>query len=103
MNFPLPPALPPSAKFEVGSSSFLPGGSIPGLFTCVGQNTSPALAWIGRPGTSQSFVLIMEDTDAPKGRSVHWVLYNIPVSATGLLEATPPRGELAGGTRQGVN
>lgn len=103
VNFPAPPALPPSARFEVGTSSFLPGGSIPDVFTCAGQNISPELAWIGRPDRTRSFVLIMEDTDALKGHSIHWVVYNIPASATGLVEETPSRGDLAEDTRQGVN
>jgi Raf kinase inhibitor-like YbhB/YbcL family protein len=45
----------------------------------------------------------MEDTDAPQGHSIHWLVYNIPASATGLVEATPPGGDLPSDTRQGVN
>jgi Raf kinase inhibitor-like YbhB/YbcL family protein len=33
---------------------------------------------------------------------VHWVLYNIPVSATGLAEAIAPKA-LPAGTREGTN
>jgi Raf kinase inhibitor-like YbhB/YbcL family protein len=102
VNFPSPPALVPSAPFELGTSSFVPGGNIAGAFTCNGQNLSPALAWIGPPATTRSFVLIMKDADEAPGRSVHWLVYNIPASATGLSEAIPTREDLAGGARQGT-
>jgi len=103
INFPSPPALPPFAKFELGTSSFIPGGDIPRASTCDGPNASPALAWIGPPSGTESFVLTMHDAEAAAGHSTHWVVYNIPASATGLPEATIQREELDGGARQAVN
>jgi Raf kinase inhibitor-like YbhB/YbcL family protein len=49
----------------------------------------------------------MDDPDAPDPKApkmtwVHWVLYDIPPSATGLVEAVKP-GDLPRGTREGVN
>ena len=103
VNFPSPPAIGPSARFELGTSSFIPGKDIPRVFTCDGQNASPALAWIGPPSRTQSFALIAHDADESGGSFVQWLVYDIPASATGLTEATPQREELAGGARQGVN
>ena len=54
-----------------------------------------------------SFALIVDDPDAPdpgapKMTWVHWVLYDIPASASGLSEGIDPR-KLPLGTREGVN
>lgn len=89
------------------SSAFTQDGSIPKLYTCQGKDISPALAWSGLPAETKSFALIVDDPDAPdpaapKMTWVHWVLYNIPVSATGLAEAIAPA-KLPSGTLEGMN
>jgi Raf kinase inhibitor-like YbhB/YbcL family protein len=89
------------------SASFVHNDMIPARFTCDGQNISPALNWSGIPEGTQSLVLIVDDSDAPdpaapKMTWVHWVLYNIPPSATGLPEGIAEK-ELQQGTLQGIN
>jgi hypothetical protein len=89
------------------SPSFPPGGSIPPTHTCDGADTSPALEWSGIPPGTASLVLIVDDPDAPdpaapKQTWVHWVLYNIPPSATGLPAAVGAA-NLPAGTRVGLN
>jgi Raf kinase inhibitor-like YbhB/YbcL family protein len=69
---------------ELHSSSFKAGSSIPAQFTCEGDNISPALSWTDAPKDTKSFVLMVEDPDAPKGTWTHWVAYNIPANANGL-------------------
>jgi Raf kinase inhibitor-like YbhB/YbcL family protein len=85
------------------SSAFTHGGEIPAKYTCQGQDISPPLAWSGVPAGARSLVLIVDDPDAPdpaapKMTYVHWVLYNLPTSATALAEAVQllPAGTLAG-------
>lgn len=68
------------------SDSFANGQSIPTKYTCRGKNISPALAWTEPPVGTQSLALIMDDTDAPGGIWVHWVLYNIPTRMRNLPE-----------------
>lgn len=52
-------------------------------------------------------MLIVDDPDAPDPRApkrvyVHWVLYDIPPTATGLPEGVSAE-ELPAGTREGLN
>ena len=91
----------------LSSSAFTPNGSIPSQYTCEGNDHSPALAWSGAPAGTRSFALIVDDPDAPdpahpKMTWVHWVLYNLPASASGLPEGVAPE-KLPPPTGQGVN
>jgi Raf kinase inhibitor-like YbhB/YbcL family protein len=89
--------------FQLSSTAFSSGASIPRQFTCDGTNLSPQLSWTGAPSTTQSFALIMDDPDAPAGTWVHWVLYDVPFNTHELAENIPTRQELSDGTRQGRN
>jgi Raf kinase inhibitor-like YbhB/YbcL family protein len=89
------------------SPAFAPGADVPVLFTCEGSDISPPLEWTGVPDGTKSLVLIVDDPDAPDPRApkmtwVHWVLYNLPASATGLPEGVGPK-DLPPGTREGTN
>jgi Raf kinase inhibitor-like YbhB/YbcL family protein len=85
------------------TSVFEPAGQIPARFTCDGRDDSPALRWSDVPDGVKSFVLIVDDPDAPGGTFVHWVLYDLPPEARALTEGIPPRGSVAGGGTQGLN
>jgi Raf kinase inhibitor-like YbhB/YbcL family protein len=76
--------------FSLTSTAFAPGAAIPTKHSCDGANVSPSLAWSGVPGGTGAFALIADDPDAPAGAWVHWLLYDLPGSATGLPEAVPP-------------
>jgi|SRR5579859_7129854 len=67
----------PVVSFNLQSASFSSMSMIPVRATCVGADRSPDLIWDG-PATAQSFVLTVEDPDAPTGVFVHWVLFDIP-------------------------
>jgi len=89
------------------SPDFAHQGEIPKVFTCDGNDTSPALSWSGLPSSAKSLVLIVDDPDAPdpakpKMTWVHWLLYNIPATATGLPQSVTVR-DLPAGTLQGKN
>jgi Raf kinase inhibitor-like YbhB/YbcL family protein len=92
---------------KLTSSAFGHNGVIPRRYTCQGDDISVPLAWNGIPAGTKSLVLIIDDPDAPDPKApkmtwVHWVLYNIPASATGLKEAIKST-ELPAGTREGLN
>lgn len=90
-------------ELKVTSTVFQQGGVIPAQYTCDGADISPPLTWTGGPGGTQSYALIADDPDAPVGTWVHWVLYNIPATATSLPENVAKKESLSDGTVQGVN
>jgi Raf kinase inhibitor-like YbhB/YbcL family protein len=55
-------------------------------FGCNGKNISPQLSWSGAPKDAKSFAVLVHDPDAPTGGAGwwHWVVYNIPATASGL-------------------
>ncbi len=90
----------------ISSSVFEHEGQIPAKFTCEGADPSPPLAWSGFPPETRSFVLIVDDPDAPDPKApkmvyVHWVLYDIPASQTSFAEGAST--SLPAGTREGEN
>ena len=93
--------------FSLRSTSFEHEGTIPAKHTCQGDETTPALAWSGAPAGTKSFALIVDDPDAPDPRAprttwVHWVLYNLPATASALAEGTTAA-TLPPGALEGVN
>lgn len=72
--------------FILESSAFSNGGSIPSKYTCDGDDISPPLSWQDAPTDTKSFVLIVDDPDAPVGTWDHWLLYNIPATTYELEE-----------------
>jgi len=65
-------------------------------FGCSGKNQSPALQWTAGPQDTKSYAITVYDPDAPTGSGWwHWVVYNIPASATGFVAgAGDPTGKL---------
>ena len=94
-------------SMNIQSLSFMHEREIPARHTCDGLNTSPPILWLGVPNSAKSLALIVDDPDAPdpsapKMTWVHWLLYNIPVSATDLTEGVTAN-RLPAGTLQGIN
>jgi len=87
------------------SNAFAHQGEMPAKYTCEGEDLSPPLAWKDLPAGTKSLVLIVDDPDAPDPKAprmtwVHWVLYDIPPTATGLAEGVR---DLPVGTREGTS
>ncbi len=76
--------------FQILSSAFAEGAVIPTLHTCQGADVSPPLEWSGEPADTRSFVLIVEDPDAPVGTWTHWLLYDIPADRHNLAQGFRP-------------
>ena len=93
--------------FSLRSTAFEPDSEIPSEYTCDGADVAPPLAWSGAPPGTRSFVLIVDDPDAPDPRApkltwVHWVLYGIRATADSLPRAARA-GQLPEGTHEGLN
>jgi Raf kinase inhibitor-like YbhB/YbcL family protein len=91
-------------SLTLGSPAFEHRGEIPKVHTCDGANTPPALTWSGAPQGTKSLALIVDDPDAPDPAApthtyVHWVMYDIPPTTTGLGED----GRVPAGARAGLN
>ena len=65
-------------RFVITSPAFKSGETIPKRCTCDGIDVSPPLKWSGFPARTKSFVLIVEDPDAPGGIFTHWIVYTSP-------------------------
>lgn len=89
--------------FEIKSSAFAQGQSIPQNNSCDGPDFSVPLTWTEPPAGTKSFALIADDPDAPMGTWVHWVLYDLPAEARRLSEAVPKQETLSDGSKQGMN
>jgi Raf kinase inhibitor-like YbhB/YbcL family protein len=75
-------------------------------FGCTGDNVMPDLAWGNVPEEAKSFAVTFYDKDAPTGSGFwHWVVYDIPRSATSLpggVNGGPlPVGAVEGNTDMG--
>ena len=91
-----------ATPFKLISPAFDEGGNIPTLYTCDSTNISPELHWNKIAGNVASYVLIMDDPDAPMGTWVHWVMFNIPSADTMLPSYYALDSNMAGGIRQGI-
>jgi Raf kinase inhibitor-like YbhB/YbcL family protein len=85
-------------------SAWADGQQIPAKYTQAGEQVSPPLAWSNVPAGTQSFVVNMLDPDVSVQRGPdtqpHWIVWNIPATATGLPEGMKAGAELPDGTRQ---
>ena len=89
---------------SITSPAFAHEGAIPAEYTCDANDAAPELRWSGAPPNAKSIALIVDDPDAPDPKApkmtyVHWVLYDIPPSVTGI----PKGGKAPASSRDGTN
>jgi Raf kinase inhibitor-like YbhB/YbcL family protein len=103
-------AAPAAPAMVLTVSGFADGADIPVKFSqaapgvATGEGLSPAISWTNVPAGTQSFFLNMRDMDVSRNKTTddqaHWVVWNIPGSATGLPEGVPKGPKLANGAFQ---
>lgn len=90
-------AFPDGGQIPVKHSQAAPGAA-------PGEGTSPAISWTNAPAGTQSFVLNMRDMDVARNKTTedqaHWVVWNIPATATGMPEGVPKGSQLPDGSYQ---
>src|SRR5690242_3417769 len=101
-------APPPPMTMTV--AGFADGGQIPVKYTQAapgvanGEGLSPAITWTSAPAGTQSFVLNMHDMEVVRNKTTddqaHWVVWNIPATATGLPEGVPKGSQRPDGSYQ---
>ncbi len=94
---------PQAPPLLMTTTAFEDGGVIPAKY--VGpMGVSPELKWTKVPMGTQSFVLLFHDPEPVLNRGLmdvtHWLVWNIPATATGLQEGVAQGAELPDGTRQ---
>jgi Raf kinase inhibitor-like YbhB/YbcL family protein len=87
---PLPPAGVTAASLTVTSKSFAAKGPIPVDSSCDGSDRSPQLTWSSPPEGTKSFVVVVDDPDAPSGAFTHWIVFNLPPETMSLAEGIDP-------------
>jgi len=95
-----------TTTMHITSPVFEQHGIIPAKYTCDAADISPPLAWRKIPQDAKSLVLIVDDPDAPDPAApqrtwVHWILYDIPPTLSGLAEGAAD--SLPPGVREGMN
>ena len=104
------PAAPAAPAMTLTVAGFPDGGDVPVKFSqaapgvATGEGLSPAISWANVPAGTQSFFLNMRDMDVARNKTTddqaHWVVWNIPATATGLPEGVPKGPTLANGAYQ---
>ena len=104
------PTPPRPAAMTLSTTAFEDGWIIPVRFSqaapgaAPGEGTSPALTWANAPAGTRSFFLHMHDLDFVRNRTtddqVHWLVWNIPGTSTGLPEGLPRGSQLPDGSYQ---
>ena len=97
---------PQTPPLLMTTTAFEDGGVIPDKYTQAAgpMAVSPELKWSQVPMGTQTFVLLLHDPEPVLNKSskmdvTHWLIWNIPGTATGLKEGVA-QGELPDGSRQ---
>lgn len=101
-----PVRTPPPPPLRMTSAAFADGAAVPVKYSCTpgDASVSPELKWSQVPAGTQSFALVLSDLDNHPGKAMvdfpHWIVWNIPATATSLAEGVPSGATLADGSHQ---
>src|ERR1700730_4991524 len=99
---------PAGPGLTITTTAFADGGEIPSRYTQSDPNAvSPKLDWTHVPPGTMSFALILHDPDVALQRKtddvLHWMIFNIPGTATGLPGGVPANAKLDDGSINAKN
>jgi len=99
-----PQAMPPQKHLVMTITGFADGADIPPKYTQAGTQTSPEITWVNAPAGTVTFLLHMHDADFSRNHTtddqLHWLVWNIPGTATSLPEGIPAGAQLQNGASQ---
>lgn len=100
----------PTAPMTLSSTAFADGTIIPVKYSqaapgaAPGEGASPVLSWTNVPAGTKSLLLHMHDLDFVRNKTtddqVHWLVWNIPATNTGLPEGVSKGARLPDGSYQ---
>jgi len=103
-------AAPAAPAMTLTVAGFPDGADVPVKFSqaapgvATGEGLSPAITWANVPAGTQSFFLNMRDMDVSRNKTTddqaHWVVWNIPATATGIPKGAPKGAKLPDGSYQ---
>jgi Raf kinase inhibitor-like YbhB/YbcL family protein len=91
-------AIVANSILKIKSPAFADNGLIPAKYGSEGLNVNPELQIGDLPEGTVSLAVIMEDTDAPSGNFVHWIMWNIP--PVNVIEEDSRQGETGKNSRK---
>ena len=103
VDAPPEPTMATSAELVLMTTAFADADPIPAMYSCEGADISPSLSWGAAPEGTETFVVVMDDPDAPGGVWDHWVVFDIPAEIKALDEGQPDAERLPGGGIHGKN
>jgi Raf kinase inhibitor-like YbhB/YbcL family protein len=97
-------AAPAPVPMVMSTTAFADGAEIPAKYTQAGDQISPAISWTNVPAGTVTFLLHMHDLELSRNHTtddqLHWIVWNIPGTATGLPEGVPKSAQLENGAYQ---
>jgi Raf kinase inhibitor-like YbhB/YbcL family protein len=97
-------AAPAPVPMVMSTTAFADGAEIPAKYTQAGDQISPAISWTNVPAGTVTFLLHMHDLELSRNHTtddqLHWIVWNIPGTATGLPEGVPKGAQLENGAYQ---
>jgi Raf kinase inhibitor-like YbhB/YbcL family protein len=95
---------PPPKPMVMTVTGFADGADIPAKYTQAGDQTSPGITWTNTPAGTVSFLLHVHDMEGARNRTtddtIHWLVWNIPGTETGVPEGIPMGTQLKNGAYQ---
>ncbi|WP_454560975.1 YbhB/YbcL family Raf kinase inhibitor-like protein [Mycobacterium haemophilum] len=81
-------AAPGVGPLTITSPAFSDGAPIPVQYTCKGANIAPPLTWVAPTEAA----LVVDDSDAPGGTYVHWIVIGIAPGPGSTADGQTPAG-----------
>ena len=92
-----------AGKMKLSSGGIMATGRLNLDHTCYRRAQSMPVLWSDAPGSTKSYVLIMEEHKPGELPFVKWLVFNIPADSKGLPAALPQAEAFEGGLKQGRN